>query len=106
MTADQCDRLSEEPGAFFFRVCLCGVCERALELVEVDANPAAVEPVAVAFACHGIAEQASRVPQCLVEAVAAALWILARPERFEDFVALRPLFLQAEECDEFERSGA
>ena len=62
--------------------------------------------VAVALALAKPAEEAPRVSDRLVEAVAASLRILARPERFEDLVALGAFAPEREERDQLERAGA
>ncbi len=36
----------------------------------------------------------------------ASLWVFARPERFEDLVALGPFTPEREESDQLERAGA
>jgi len=82
------------------------VVEQVLEFVDVDSDAFTVEPVAIALAGHGIAEEASRISDGLVETVTASLWIVARPERFEDRVALCALASQGEECDQLESPRA
>ena len=83
-----------------------GFVQQSLELVDVDSHSVAVEPVAIALARDGIAEEPPRVSDRLVETVAASLRILAWPERLEDLVALGAFAPEREEGDQLERAGA
>jgi hypothetical protein len=56
--------------------------QQAVQLVDVDSHVVAVEPVAISFARDPVAEQLPRISDRLVEAMAASLWVVARPERF------------------------
>ena len=79
--------------------------EQPSERVDVDARPAAVEPIAIPLAGHGITKQAARVPDRLIKAMAASLRVLARPEGLEDLIALRAFTAKREKCDQLERAG-
>jgi hypothetical protein len=80
--------------------------EESLELVDIDIGARSVEPVPVALARDRLPEEAARVSNSLVQAMAASLRVLAGPEGFEDLVALRALPSEGEEGDQLERAGA
>jgi hypothetical protein len=88
------------------RISPAGFVQPRFEFVHVYADPAAVEPVTVALAHQGIADEPPRVAHCLIQAVAASLRILAGPEGLEDLVALGALPSEGEERDQLERTCA
>lgn len=86
--------------------CRTPLSQQFLKFIDVDTDVVMVEPVAIAFARHRLAEEAACVADRLVEALAASLWVVAWPERFENLIALGTFSPEREERDQLESASA
>ena len=94
---EECESLLE-PGELFLRlVAVAEFGEEALELLEVDADVAAVELVVVAVAGEdGLAEVVAGIGRGAPEPVASLLGWLIGPERVDDLVAVRAVGMEGQ----------
>lgn len=73
--------------------------QESFEVVDVHPYLVTIKPVSTPLAGHSAAEQLPRITDRLVEALAASLWILTRPDGFENLIALCALAPEREESD-------
>jgi hypothetical protein len=75
----------------------------SVDLVDVNPDRTAVEPILIPLTYDCVAEEAPGVADRLVEAVPAMFRIVAGPECFEDLIALGAFAPEREEGDQLER---